>query len=326
MDIALNERALRYLYTVARKGGVRAGADFLGVDPATVSRAVARLEEEAGAVLLERHGRTVRPTEAGELLLEHFRSLRAQQEDTLNRLGELRNMERGTIDMALGEGYIEDLHDGALSAFCHEYPGLVVNLHVAGSNEILRMIMEGDVHIGLIYNPPADPRIQSCGGFVQPLCVMVGPAHPLGRSGAAVRLADVLAYPIGLLQGTYGVRQLVDMATAAAQLQLTPRLTSNSFGALKEFACAGLGVTFMPAFAARRAIAAGHLRAVVVDEPLFAKAEAHVIIRRGRRLSGSATRLVECMMRTMHAFGGDAIAHGLHASLPHTQRGALPER
>ncbi|MDR3673629.1 MAG: LysR family transcriptional regulator [Holophaga sp.] len=304
MDTLLNERALHCFHVVAQQGGVRAGADHLGMDPATVSRAVTRLAEEAGAVLLERHGRGVRPTEAGELLLQHYRWLRMQQEDTLTRMEELKGMKWGTIDLALGEGFVEDLHDGALSTFCRQHPGVVVNQHVAGADDILRMVADGDVHLGLTYNLHPDPRVQSRGAWTQPLRLMVPPGHPL-LGNPPVTLAQVAAHPIGLLQGVFGVRQLVDLAMERAQVRLVPQLTSNSFTALKAFVGAGLGVAFMPAFAARRAIQAGTMLPVALDDSQLAQAQAHIIIRRGRRLSACAGNLMECMARTMHAFGAE---------------------
>jgi DNA-binding transcriptional LysR family regulator len=305
MDALLNERDLHCFHVVAQQGGVRAGADHLGLDPATVSRAVTRLAEEAGAVLLERHGRGVRPTEAGELLLQHYRWLRMQREDTLTRMEELKGMKWGTIDLALGEGFVEDLHDGALASFCRQHPGVVVNQQVAGANDILRMVADGEVHMGLTYHLRPDPRVQSCGAWNQPLCLMVPPGHPL-LLGRPVTLAEVAAHPIGLLQGAFGVRQLVDLAMERAQVRLVPRLTSNSFAALKAFVGAGLGVAFMPAFAAHRAIAAGHLHPVALEDSQFGQAQAHIIIRRGRRLSACADHLMACMARTMHAFGAGA--------------------
>ena len=305
-DAVLDERSLRYLFAVAEHGGVRSGADHLGLDPATLSRAVSRLETNVGMELLERHGRGARPTQAGLMLLEHYRGLRARNQDTLARLDELKGVRKGVIDMALGEGFIEDLHEAALSAFCRLYPGVTVNQHIAGSNDILHMVAENGVHVGLIYSPAPDPRIVSKGAWRQPLCAMVAPGHPLLDMKAPVPLQVVAGYPLGLLHGAFGVRQVLDMATTAARLKLIPRLTSNSFGALKEFVCAGLGVAFMPAFAARRALAAGFLHAVDVDDALFAAAQAHIIVRRGRKLPPGAVALVECMARTMHAFGGGA--------------------
>jgi DNA-binding transcriptional LysR family regulator len=300
----LNDRALGYLHAVWEHGGVRAGADHLGLDPATLSRAVTRLEQELGTPLMERHGRGARPTEAGKLLLEHYRDMRSRREDTLARLEEVKGMGRGVIDITLGEGFIEDLHDGALSAFCRLYPGIVVNQHIAGSNDIIHKVGEDEAHVGLIYSPAPDARIVSRGAWRQPLCAMAPPGHPLLTEEGPVTLEEVARHPLGLLHGAFGVRQLVDMATARARLTLSPRLTSNSFGALKEFVIAGLGVAFMPAFAARRALAAGILRAVEVADELFLSAEAHIIVRRGRRLPASARALAECMALTMHAFGG----------------------
>ena len=300
----LDERSLSYFFAAVEHGGVRAGADHLGLDPATLSRAISRLEERVGMVLLERHGRGGRATEAGLVVLEHYRWLRARGQDTLARLGELKGMRKGVIDIALGEGFIEDLHEAALSAFCRMYPGFTINQHIAGSNDIMHMVAENDAHLGLIYCPPPEPRILSRGSWRQPLCAMVAPDHPLLACEPPVPLGMVAGYPLGLLHGAFGVRQVLDAATAAARLQLAPRLTSNSFGALKEFVRAGLGVAFMPAFAARRALAAGFLRAVEVDDALFAAAQAHIITRRGRSLPAGALALMECMARTMHAFGG----------------------
>ena len=277
MHIPLNERALHFLDAVAEQGGVRVAADHLGMDPATISRTLAQLVEEAGTVLLERAGRGVRLTEAGQLLLQHYRWLRAQREDTLTRLNELKGLQWGSIDLALGEGFIEDLYDTALSSFCREYPGIVIHQHVASGNDILHLVAEGEVHAGLIYDPPPDPRIQYRAVWPQPLRLMVPSGHPLLLRGGPVTMAEVEIYPLALLDDAFGIRQLVDLAAETAQVRLSPRMTSNSLGALMEFVVAGLGVTFLPTFAARRTIAAGHMHPVEVLDSLFARAQAQLI-------------------------------------------------
>jgi len=109
MSNAIDENRLRYLFEAARYGAVRAAADALGVNPSVVSRQIALLEQELDAALLDRHSRGVRPTEAGELLIEHYPRHTVDRDDTLARLRELQGLHRGHIDLVLGEGFVADL-------------------------------------------------------------------------------------------------------------------------------------------------------------------------------------------------------------------------
>ena len=65
----LNVNRLRMLREVASRGTIAAAAEALFMTPSAVSQQMAVLEREAGAQLLERHGRGVRLTEIGVRLV-----------------------------------------------------------------------------------------------------------------------------------------------------------------------------------------------------------------------------------------------------------------
>jgi molybdate transport repressor ModE-like protein len=65
----LNVHRMRILREIASRGGVAAAAEAMYMTPSAVSQQMSALEREAGAPLLERAGRTVRLTEAGERLV-----------------------------------------------------------------------------------------------------------------------------------------------------------------------------------------------------------------------------------------------------------------
>ena len=75
----LDIRRLQVLAAVVDTGSVTAAATRLGYTPSSVSQQLSVLEREAGVPLFEKHGRGIRPTEAGVLLAEHaervFRSV-----------------------------------------------------------------------------------------------------------------------------------------------------------------------------------------------------------------------------------------------------------
>lgn len=68
-----NDRRIGYLCQVVSAGSIRAAADILDLDPSGFSRQISLLEEEVGSLLLERHNRGVKATEAGEILVEYHR-------------------------------------------------------------------------------------------------------------------------------------------------------------------------------------------------------------------------------------------------------------
>lgn len=71
----LDLHRLRLLREVHVRGTLHAAAGALGYTPSAVSQQLATLEREAGARLLERVGRKVRLTEAGQVLVRHADSL-----------------------------------------------------------------------------------------------------------------------------------------------------------------------------------------------------------------------------------------------------------
>ncbi|GAB3629414.1 LysR family transcriptional regulator [Pandoraea terrae] len=303
MSPEIHESRLRYLFEAVQCGTIRAAADRLDIAPSAVSRQIALLEAELALPLIERHKRGVYLTQAGRLLIEYYREQRAHQQDLLAKLQEVRGLRRGHIRLALGEGFVSDLMGAPLQSFCQRYPDIALTLDLAGTNEVVRQVAEDDADIGLVYHPPAEPKIVSRAQVQQPLHVIVAPGSPLLTRPAPLTFAALEGVPLALMHGAYGTRQLMEMAEFSEKLRLAPTVTTNSISVLKHFVRAGLGATFLPAFAISQEIEAKQLFAIPIDHPLLASAEAHLITRVGRRLSGAANRLLTHLANRMEAFG-----------------------
>ena len=276
-----------------RLGAGRGGS--LGVNSSVVSRQISLLEQGLDVVLLERHSRGVRATEAGALLVEHFHRRAADRDDTLAKLRDIQGLRRGHIDVAIGEGFVSDLMSGSLRSFWKQHPRLTMSLLVGGTNDIVRWVAEDQVHIGLVYNPPSHAGIRSCASSRQPISLIAKRDHPLIRKNDLVRFRDVKEQPLGLLHASYGVRQVIAVAEAAEKIGLSPVFTTSSFAALGEFVICRLGVTLLPPFSLLAAeIASGALAAIPVKSPVLMTPEAHApspmrprIIQRGKIVPAS---------------------------------------
>lgn len=301
----LKNRRIHYLYEAILMGSVRAAADKMDLNPSVVSRQIAQLEAELAIALIERHGRGVKPTEAGRALADYYRQHLSDQDDVLAKIQDIRGLAQGHIDLVLGEGFVSDLMDKPLQDFWRRYPGITVTLSLAGTNEVLRMVAEDVSHIGLVYNPPVSPEIRSHAAVRQPMFAIVSPDHPLTRARRAPTLRQLAPYPVALMHGSFGTRQIVQRAEQIDKIRLNVKLTTNSISVIKHFVRADFGISLLPVFSVSQEIGNGELVAVRIANPSLAAVEAHIVTRLGRQLSPAADQLLQQLMTTMEAFEGE---------------------
>ncbi|BCM85329.1 LysR family transcriptional regulator [Methylobacterium indicum] len=296
---SLDERCLRYLAEAVGCGSVRAAADKLNVNASAVSRQLAQMEVQLATPLIERHRRGVRATPAGSLLLDYYRRQASDREDILAKLTDLKGLRRGHIDVVLGEGFVGDLMSGLLQGFWGRHPDLTMTLDLAATNDVVRRVVEDEAHLGLVYNPPPEPRLRTHLAMPQPIRVLVRANHPLAAHPGPVRLADLAGHRLGTMHPAYGIRQIIAAAERAEGVRLDPVLITGSIGVLKQFVASGIGVTLLPAFCAAQEVAEGSLAALPLADPGLDGVEAQIVTRLGRQLPPAAGTLLQHLARGM---------------------------
>ncbi|WP_447741764.1 LysR family transcriptional regulator [Pseudomonas laurentiana] len=296
----VQDRRILYFFEAVRLGSVRAAADSLNVAPSAVSRHITQLEQELTTPLMERHRRGVKPTEAGEKVLEYYRQRLAQQEVLWDSLRSLRGLQSGSVTLSVGEGFIDAL-SATLTKFSNLYPQIELHVNVCGSNELIRQVVEDESHIGLVFNPAADPKIRAHVKKNQPLQIIVAPDHPLASNKTPISIKGLDRYRLALPGPSFGIRQILSLAEIKIGTTLVPTLTCNNIAMLRRIALEG-GVTLLPAFVVENELNAGLLVALPLEQDVFNSPEAQLITRLGRQLSVGGTRLVAMLVQEMAAF------------------------
>ncbi|MFT4103667.1 MAG: LysR family transcriptional regulator [Burkholderiaceae bacterium] len=292
MDDRLDARRARYFMQVIESGSVRGAAEILGMDPSAVSRAIGVLERECGSRLLERRGRGIRPTDAGELLAAFLRRQHTQKQQLFSQLDRIQKVETGHVDLAAGEGFIDWLMGNSLREFMVAHPSITIDLSVGGTDEIVRRVIEERVHIGVLFQPPRDDRLRSHHSHPRPILTYVLETHPLARHRSPLKLSDLQPYAGAMLHRAFGVRQHIEAAEISEGVRLSPLFTTTSFHAVEEFVLAGLGY----ALSARLGLPEARNGARVIElpmcNPLLSQGRVHVVSRHGRVLSAAAAVLL----------------------------------
>ena len=292
MDDRLDARRVRYFMQVVDSGSVRGAAELLGMDASAVSRAIGVLERDCGTRLLERHGRGVVPTDAGQLLASYLRRQHSQKQQLLAEFESIQKVERGHIDIVAGEGFVDWLMRHSLREFMAQHPGITVDLSVGSTDDIVRGIVDERAHIGMLFQPPRDERLRSHHSHTQPIQTLVLDNHPLARLDRPLKLDDLLPYSGATLHRSFGVRQHIEAAEISEGVRLNTLLTTSSFNAVGRFVVAGLGYALGTPLSLPGQLDTSRVVALPMKNPLLSQGRVHVVSRHGRVLPPAAARLL----------------------------------
>jgi LysR family transcriptional regulator, transcription activator of glutamate synthase operon len=248
---------LRWFQLVAGGMTVTEVSELEMVTQSGVSRALARLEAQAGTPLLERSGRTLRLTRTGEVFKPHVDRLLAELRDGLDAVAQFVSPETGTVAVAfqqsLGSWLVPDL----LGSFRAAHPGVGFRLTHA-RDELHGLPLDGgatDLEIGTRRfrtgaeaTRPGDLAVRTQRIGNEPLRLALPAAHPLAaRPGKGIRLADVAAESFIGLRPTSALRQLGDDLCAAAGFRPKVVFEGDDLSNVQGLVAAGLGVAIVPA-------------------------------------------------------------------------------
>ena len=241
----LDVTRLRVLDAFARLGSVTAAAKELHYTQPTVSHHLARLEAETGAQLLQRAGRGIRLTPAGELLAGRAAEIIGRIDVADAELAARVGLTAGRVRLASFSSVIESLVPRAVAALTNKHPGLQISLTGTQPPEALGLLRTGKLDVAIIFRyDDTDPE-------------------PEG-----VRLHHLLDDPLYLL-ATRGGHTLATMRDATwiagcdrcrnhllsmcADQGFEPRIgyTSEDMVVMQGLVAAGLGVTTSPGLALR---------------------------------------------------------------------------
>jgi DNA-binding transcriptional LysR family regulator len=161
----LDVTRLRVIDAVARHGSVTAAAKELHYSQPSVSHHLARLEAETGAQLLQRAGRGIRLTQAGQLLADRAAEIIGRIDAADAELSAHVGLTAGRVRLAGFASAIGSLVPGAVAALADRHPDLQVTLTDTHPPEALELLRAGKVDVAIIFRydesepEPSDVRL-----------------------------------------------------------------------------------------------------------------------------------------------------------------------
>ncbi|HEX6026724.1 MAG TPA: LysR family transcriptional regulator, partial [Solirubrobacter sp.] len=147
----LDVNRLRVIDAVARHGSVTAAAKELHYSQPSVTHHLARLEAETGAKLLQRVGRGIRLTPAGQLLADRAAEIIGRIDAARAELSAHVGLSAGRVRAAGFASAIASLVPRAVAALAAKHPGLQISLTDAHPTDALNLLRTGKVDVAIIF-------------------------------------------------------------------------------------------------------------------------------------------------------------------------------
>lgn len=292
-------RQMQIFQEVARQLSYTRAAEVLNLtQPATFAQ-VRQLEEHLGQKLIERLGKTLYLTEAGEVVLQSAQRMLGEVENLNATLAELQGLVRGRLHLAVVSTAKYDMPT-RIGAFIEIYPGIDVTLTVGNREELLERFARNADDLYVFGTPPQALKAESHAFAQNPLVVVAPSGHPLaGRR--SLSMADLAQYPFLTRESGSGTRRAAERAFADAGAVPMKLVELGANEAVKQGVIAGLGLSVLSRSTVSLELRHGYL--VELDVQTFPiMREWYVIWPDGKRLS----RVAEAFLSTMIPLGSDA--------------------
>lgn len=261
----MNLHLLRIFASVVEQKSFSRAAEVQGVSQPAVSKAVRELEDQLQVVLLERGGRTFRPSEAGQMLYKYARGIFAMERAAIEAVQAYSELERGTLTIGASTTIAAYWLPRYVAEFSARHPAVSIRLLSGNTQHVAQWLIDCAVDVALVEGQVNDERLE-----VRPWrreqMTLIAPKDFTPPKGKALRASELSGQTWLLREPGSGSRSVVE--AELARLGITPNRTieAGSNEIVVQMAAAGLGLGIVPQVAAADALTLGRVMAITLEE------------------------------------------------------------
>lgn len=257
----MNLSTLQTFIAVAEKKNLSLAAQEVHITQPAISKQLSVLESHFGTALVERKGRGVSLTPAGEVFYRHAREMLEQMNRAEREIRQMSGEIRGRLIIWASTIPGHYILPPIIGRFKKEYPDVQTVLHIGDSKEAIRKLLEESAHLGAVGMLPNNKRIEGLNFFSDELVVIVPPDHHFASLGE-ITLEQLAQEPLVWRELGSGTRTVVESHLAKGGLtqeKLKIALELGSTGAIVNAVETGAGISVVSRWAVLKEQALGQI-------------------------------------------------------------------
>lgn len=257
----MDVRQLNVLLAVAEHQSFSAAAQALHTAQSNVSAHISRLEQEAGATLIDRTRRCLTPE--GQVVADRARRIRAELQAISDDLASMRANLSGTVTVGVIGTTARWIAPLLLDEVGRLHERLEVVILDATTTSLVPLLVQNRLDLAMVNLPVDDPDIETDDLFSEDRVVIAPTSHELAQRDR-IDLAELARYEILLPPKGTAFRDEVDTDARRIRVELSTRAEIDGLRLLASLAFSGFAPALLPASATHGASTEGW-RSVKVD-------------------------------------------------------------
>ena len=286
---------------VELKSFTRAAEAVLLSQP-TVSEHIRLLEESLDEKLLDRLGKEIQPTGAGEILYRYARRIIQLRDEAQQSIHTYRGRLSGQLEVGASTIPGTYLLPTLLEGFHQLNRKVRLTVQIGGSGQISDEVLNGTLELGIVGSPVSDNRLETVQLPGDELMLAVHPAHPWARR-TSISPGELLEHPFIQREPGSGTRQVTEEILVAEGLspgRLKVVAEMGSSEAVRQGVKSGVGAAILSSLAIEedlhnQTLVSVPLEGFHCERPFF------LLQRRNRQLSPLASAFRDHLVNTLTA-------------------------
>lgn len=283
MAAPIDSRQLRAFTVLARTGSFTATARELHLSQPAISHSIKALEEEMRCRLLDRVGKSVCLTQAGEQFLAHAKRILREMDAARERLGELGKWGHGRLRLGTSSTACQYILPSVLREFKESFPQCVIHIEPGDTPGALELLHQNRIDLALTLEPPGETQLEFRPLFTDELHFLTGPLHPWARAGR-VEHGEIHRQNFILYTRKSYLSEMIEEYFRHEEIVLSTSIELGNMEAIKELVKLGLGVGILAPWVAQKELAEGSLRCLPLGRRKL-KRRWGILHRKGQRLT-----------------------------------------
>src|ERR1700722_17644967 len=187
MSQPLDSRQLRAFSILARTGSFTDTAQELHLSQSAISHSMKALEQEIGCRLLDRMGKNVVLTQAGEQLLTHAQKILLEMEEARSQIGHLGKWGSSRLRIGASTTACQHILPGVLREFKESFPQCAISIEPGDTPEMIEALRQHRIDLAVNLEPRREEPLEFRPLFADELVFVVSPLHPWAAAGKVPR-------------------------------------------------------------------------------------------------------------------------------------------
>jgi len=265
----MNINLFRTFIRVVETQNLSRTADEFGLSQPAITKQIQALEDMYGVLLLERSGRRLKTTEAGEILYNCARDIIRAVDKTEKEMANLADINKGSLVLGASNIPGEYILPKLIKDFKDNYPHISIAMDIADTEKILNKVSEREIDIGIVGGWVSNRKIEGFKWLEDELVALVPDSHRLA-SANSVSLQDLAGERWIFREKGSGTRKATEDLLALHGIRkedINVYMEAGSTEAVLASVESGMGITIMSRWAIKKIDPHRKLKGITIGDP-----------------------------------------------------------